>query len=133
MTVTVRFAPSPTGLIHIGNARTALFNWLFARRNGGSFVLRFDDTDTARSKSEYADRIAVDLTWLGVVPDKVAYQSARVGLYEEAVLALRGKGLLYPCYETQEDLERRRRIRLSRRLPPVYGREALKLTDADRA
>ena len=133
MTVTVRFAPSPTGLIHIGNARTALFNWLFARRNGGSFVLRFDDTDTARSKSEYADRIAVDLAWLGIVPDKVAYQSARVGLYEEAVLALRGKGLLYPCYETQEDLERRRRIRLSRRLPPVYGREALKLTDADRA
>jgi len=133
MTVTVRFAPSPTGNIHIGNARTALFNWLFVRRHGGRFILRFDDTDTARSRQEYADQIEKDLFWLGIRPDVVVHQSARFDTYAAAVERLKEAGLLYPCYETAEELERRRKIRLSRRLPPVYGREALRLTDAERA
>ena len=125
---TVRFAPSPTGHIHIGNARTALFNWLFAQKHSGRFILRFDDTDTARSKAEYADQIQRDLYWLGVRPDVTVHQSARFATYDAAVERLKAAGLLYPCWETAEELERRRKIRLSRRLPPVYGREALKLT-----
>lgn len=133
MTVTVRFAPSPTGHIHIGNARTALFNWLFAQKNGGRFILRFDDTDTARSRQDYADQIQKDLHWLGVHPDVTVHQSARFATYRAAVEKLRAAGLLYPCFETAEELERRRRLRLARRLPPVYGREALKLTDAEKA
>ncbi|MET0599531.1 MAG: glutamate--tRNA ligase [Mesorhizobium sp.] len=133
MTVTVRFAPSPTGLIHIGNARTALFNWLFAQKHKGRFVQRFDDTDAARSKREFADAILYDLHWLGIFPDAVEHQSARTGRYDEAVERLKGAGLLYPCYETAEELELKRKIRLSRKLPPVYGREALKLTEADKA
>jgi glutamyl-tRNA synthetase len=132
MTVTVRFAPSPTGHIHIGNARTALFNWLFAKKADGRFILRFDDTDVARSRQEYADQIQKDLHWLGIAPDVTAHQSARFATYEAAVETLKAKGLLYACYETAEELERKRRLRLSRRLPPVYGREALKLTDAER-
>lgn len=132
MTVTVRFAPSPTGMIHIGNARTALFNWLFAQQHGGRFVQRFDDTDIARSKQEYADGILEDLEWLGIHPDVVEYQSKRFAVYDDAVARLKAKGVLYACYETPDELERRRKIRLSRRLPPVYGREALKLTDDER-
>ncbi len=133
MTVTVRFAPSPTGNIHIGNARTALFNWLYARQHDGRFILRFDDTDQARSKQSYADQIGKDLKWLGIAPDAVAYQSARFATYDAAAEKLKQAGLLYPCYETADELERRRKIRLSRRLPPVYGREALKLTGDERA
>ncbi|KXF76980.1 glutamine--tRNA ligase [Paramesorhizobium deserti] len=133
MTVTVRFAPSPTGYIHIGNTRTALSNWLFALKNGGRFILRFDDTDIERSKSEYAEAIAQDLDWLGVKPDRVEYQSKRFAIYDAAAERLKSAGLLYPCYETAEELELRRKLRLARRLPPVYGREALKLTDAERA
>ena len=132
MSVTVRFAPSPTGAIHIGNARTALFNWLFARKNGGKFILRFDDTDTQRSRQEYADRIQEDLHWLGIDPDVTVHQSARFDTYDAAVGRLKEAGLLYACYETAEELERRRKIRLSRRLPPVYGREALKLSEEER-
>src|SRR6185312_14681611 len=132
MTVTVRFAPSPTGYIHIGNTRTALFNWLFAENHGGRFVQRFDDTDVARSRQEYADAILEDLEWLGIRPDRVEYQSKRFGAYDAAVERLKAEGVLYPCYETPEELELRRKIRLSRRLPPVYGREALKLTDAEK-
>jgi glutamyl-tRNA synthetase len=133
MTVTVRFAPSPTGLIHIGNARTALFNWLFALKSAGRFVLRFDDTDVARSRQEYADQIQKDLHWLGVHPDVIVHQSARFDTYAAAVERLKVAGKLYPCFETQEELELRRKVLLSRRLPPVYGREALKLGDAERA
>ncbi len=133
MTVTVRFAPSPTGHIHIGNTRTALFNWLVKLREGGTFILRFDDTDTARSRQEYADQIAADLVWLGIVPDRIEYQSARMDRYRNAQQRLIAAGLLYPCYETADEIERKRKILLSRRLPPVYGREALKLTDAERA
>ncbi|MCO5148047.1 MAG: glutamate--tRNA ligase [Aquamicrobium sp.] len=133
MSVTVRFAPSPTGHIHIGNARTALFNWLYAQKHGGRFILRFDDTDVARSKAEYADQIQLDLHWLGVHPDVTVHQSARFATYDAAVERLKAAGLLYPCWETAEELERKRKIRLSRRLPPVYGREALKLTAAEKA
>ena len=133
MSVTVRFAPSPTGHIHIGNARTALFNWLYARKHDGRFILRFDDTDAARSKQEYADQIQKDLHWLGVSPDVTVHQSARFETYDAAVQRLKDAGLLYPCWETPDELERRRKIRLSRRLPPVYGREALKLTDEQKA
>jgi glutamyl-tRNA synthetase len=133
MTVTVRFAPSPTGNIHIGNARTALFNWLYALKNGGRFILRFDDTDVARSRQEYADQIQKDLHWLGVHPDVIVHQSARFDTYAAAVERLKAAGVLYPCYETPEELELRRKVLLSRRLPPVYGREALKLGEAGRA
>ncbi|TAN19421.1 MAG: glutamate--tRNA ligase [Rhizobiaceae bacterium] len=133
MTVTVRFAPSPTGLIHIGNTRTALFNWLFAKQRSGQFILRFDDTDVARSRQDYADAIFRDLEWLGIRPDRIEYQSKRFAAYDAAVERLKKAGLLYACYETAEELELRRKIRLSRRLPPVYGREALKLADAEKA
>tara|TARA_R110002126_G_C10488939_1_gene503093 strand:- start:12358 stop:13752 length:1395 start_codon:yes stop_codon:yes gene_type:complete len=133
MPVTVRFAPSPTGYIHIGNVRTALFNWLFAKKHGGQFILRFDDTDVARSKTEYADAIAQDLKWLGITPDTVAWQSKRIDAYVVAADKLKAAGLLYPCYESGEELERRRKLRMARRLPPIYGREALKLTDEERA
>jgi glutamyl-tRNA synthetase len=133
MTTTVRFAPSPTGNIHIGNVRTALFNWIYALKHDGRFILRFDDTDTARSKQEYADQIASDLRWLGIEPHMIEYQSKRTACHDAAVERLKQAGLLYPCYETPEELERRRKIRLSRRLPPVYGREALRLTADEKA
>jgi len=129
----VRFAPSPTGRIHIGNARVALFNYLFAALHNGRFLLRFDDTDFARSSEEYARAIEVDLAWLGVTPDLVVRQSARVALYEAAAKRLREAGRLYACYETAEELEKRRKLQQARGLPPVYDRAALRLTDADRA
>jgi glutamyl-tRNA synthetase len=132
MTVTVRFAPSPTGYIHICNARTALFNWLYAQKHGGRFVKRFYDTDIARSRQEYADAILEDLEWLGIHPDRIESQSKRFAAYDAAMEKLKAEGLLYPCYETPEELELRRKISLSRRLPPVYGREALKLTNSAR-
>jgi glutamyl-tRNA synthetase len=130
MPVTVRFAPSPTGHIHIGNARTALFNWLFAMKNSGNFVQRFDDTDVARSKQEYADAILYDLHWLGIFQDATEYQSRRFEVYDAAVDRLKRAGLLYACYETPEELDLRRKVRRTRGLPPVYGREALQLTHA---
>lgn len=132
-TITVRFAPSPTGYIHIGNARTALFNWLLKLQHGGRFILRYDDTDVARSKVEYAEAILRDLAWLGITPDEVHWQSRRFALYEAAAQKLREAGLLYACYETAEELELKRKILLGRKLPPVYGREALKLTAAQKA
>lgn len=128
----VRFAPSPTGRIHIGNLRPALLNWLFARAQGGQFLLRFDDTDLERSREEYVDGIRTDLTWLGLTWDIEVRQSERFGLYAEAVEKLKAAGRLYPCYETPEELERRRKRQLARGAPPVYDRAALKLTDADR-
>lgn len=133
MKPTVRFAPSPTGHIHIGNVRTALFNWLFAQKMGGSFILRFDDTDVERSKAEYADGIERDLAWLGVVPDRIERQSARVERYETVAEQLKAAGLLYACYETPEELDRRRKRRRARGLPPIYDRSALKLSDEERA
>ncbi|HEY0236595.1 MAG TPA: glutamate--tRNA ligase [Afipia sp.] len=124
----VRFAPSPTGRIHIGNARTALFNYLHAKKSGGTFVLRYDDTDRARSTKEFADAIAVDLEWLGVTPDRTERQSGRVALYDAAALRLREAGYLYPCYETEEELDYQRKRLQARHLPPIYNRAALKIT-----
>ncbi|MBX4336281.1 glutamate--tRNA ligase [Bartonella raoultii] len=126
--VKVRFAPSPTGYIHIGNIRSALFNWLYAQAHKGEFILRYDDTDIERSKQEYINAIAVDLEWLGIQPDAIYYQSKRFNRYDEVAETLKQRGLLYPCYETAEELERRRKIQLSRKLPPIYDRAALKLT-----
>jgi len=128
----VRFAPSPTGLIHIGNARTALLNALFARREGGTFILRFDDTDLERSKREYADAIETDLQWLGIPPDVTVRQSERFEIYDDVASRLRIMGRLYACYETPEELEFRRKRQLARGLPPIYDRAALQLSDADR-
>lgn len=133
MTVTVRFAPSPTGNIHIGNARTALFNWLFALKNRGRFIQRFDDTDTARSTQEFANAILYDLHWLGIFPDVVEYQSKRFDVYDAAIERLKAEGKLYACYETPEELDLKRKIRRTRGLPPVYGRDALKLTAEQKA
>ena len=128
----VRFAPSPTGRIHIGNARTALMNFLFARKHHGQFILRFDDTDVERSKEEYAQAIEVDLAWLEIIPDLTFRQSQRVASYHAAADALRAAGRLYPCYETAEELDRRRRRQQARSLPPVYDRAALALSAEDR-
>lgn len=133
MTVTVRFAPSPTGHIHIGNSRTALFNWLFAKKSAGKFILRFDDTDTERSRTEYAEAIEQDLRWLGISPDVIERQSARVEAYDQAAEKLKKAGLLYPCYETPEELDRRRSRARALGRPPVYDRAGLKLTDDERA
>ena len=133
MTVRVRFAPSPTGRLHVGNIRTGLINWLFARSQGGQFVLRIDDTDLERSTQEYEDGIETDLTWLGMVWDEKHKQSARFPLYREAMERLKASGRLYPCYETGEELDRRRKVQLSRGQPPVYDRASLKLTQAERA
>ncbi|NNE24067.1 MAG: glutamate--tRNA ligase [Rhizobiales bacterium] len=133
MTIKVRFAPSPTGRIHIGNARTAILNWLFARRRGGQFVLRFDDTDLERSKQEYADATAQDLAWLGIEPDETHYQSKRFALYDAAAEKLKTDGRLYPCYETPDELERKRKRQMARGRPPVYDRAALELSTDDRA
>lgn len=129
----VRFAPSPTGYLHIGNARPALFNWLFARRHGGRFLLRYDDTDTQRSQAAFAEAIAEDLAWLGIHPDLTIRQSERLAIYDAAAERLRAAGRLYPCFETADELDRRRKRQLARGLPPVYDRAALKLTAEDRA
>jgi glutamyl-tRNA synthetase len=129
----VRFAPSPTGYLHIGNARPALFNYLFARKHGGRFLLRYDDTDIGRSKPEFAAAIAEDLSWLGIVPDATFRQSERIASYDAAAQRLRESGRLYPCYETADELDRRRKRQLARGLPPIYDRAALKLTEAERA
>jgi glutamyl-tRNA synthetase len=129
----VRFAPSPTGRIHIGNARTALLNWLFARRRGGTFILRFDDTDLERSKTEYADAIEADLAWLGIRPDLTRRQSQRIAAYDEAAARLKDLGRLYPAYETAEELDRRRKLQQARGLPPIYDRAALRLKPEERA
>ncbi len=100
-----RFAPSPTGLLHVGNARTALLNALLARRAGGIFLLRYDDTDAARSQQAFADAIAQDMDWLGIPPDRVERQSARLGVYAAAAERLKALGRLYPAYETEEELD----------------------------
>ena len=129
----VRFAPSPTGRIHIGNARVALFNYLFALTHRGRFLLRFDDTDFARSTEEFARGIEIDLAWLGIVADLTVRQSERVALYETAAARLREAGRLYPCYETPEELDKRRKMQQARGQPPIYDRAALRLSDAEKA
>lgn len=133
MSVTVRFAPSPTGYLHVGNIRAALMNWLFARQQGGTFILRLDDTDLERSTEAYAEAIKSDLNWLGLNFDKVFKQSERFASYDAAVEKLKADGRLYPCYETGEELDRKRKMQMARRLPPVYDREGLDLSDAQKA
>ena len=129
MTIRARFAPSPTGYLHVGNARAAVLNWLFCRREGGDFVLRIDDTDQERSKPEYETAIRDDLAWLGLDWAFVAHQSARFDRYAEAVEQLKAAGRLYPCYETGEELDVKRRIQRAQAKPPVYDRAALSLSD----
>jgi glutamyl-tRNA synthetase len=128
-----RFAPSPTGRLHVGNIRTALLNWLLARKTGGRFILRLDDTDRERSTEAFAHGIEEDLVWLGLAWDQRERQSDRLARYDTIAAELRASGRLYPCYETADELERRRKRQLARGLPPVYDRAALSLTDADRA
>jgi glutamyl-tRNA synthetase len=127
----VRIAPSPTGLLHIGNIRAALFNWLFARKQGGRFMLRLDDTDRERSTGEFAKAIERDLNWLGLGWDSFARQSDRLARYEEILAKLKNAGRVYACFETQAELDLKRKIQLGRGLPPVYDRAALKLTDSE--
>lgn len=130
MTVTTRFAPSPTGHLHVGNIRAALHNWLWARKSGGRFLLRLDDTDLERSRPEYADAIRADLRWLGLDWDGEEKQSDRFALYEDRFAALKAEGRVYPAYETAQELDLRRKVLLGRGLPPVYDRAALSLTPA---
>lgn len=129
----VRFAPSPTGKLHVGNVRTALINWLFAKGQGGKFILRVDDTDTERSTKDYEDQIKADLKWLGLEWDDTFNQSDKFAQYDAAADKLREMGLLYAAYETADELDRKRKIALSRGRPPVYDRAALNLTDEDKA
>jgi glutamyl-tRNA synthetase len=123
MTVVTRFAPSPTGRLHVGNIRTALHNFLFARKNGGTFILRIDDTDRERSTAEFDQAIRDDLEWMGLQPDTIVRQSERFGLYEREFDRLKDSGRVYACYETPEELELRRKVLLGRGLPPVYERQ----------
>lgn len=129
----VRFAPSPTGYLHVGNVRTALINWLFAHKAGGRFLLRIDDTDRTRSRNEYEAAIEQDLQWLGLSWDVLDKQSNYFEAYSEAKDRLIADGRLYPCFETPEELEIKRKMLISRGLPPIYDRGALKLTDAEKA
>ena len=133
MTTITRFAPSPTGRLHVGNIRTALHNWLLARKDGGRFLLRIDDTDAARSREEYVDAIRTDLAWLGLEPDGEERQSQRLEKYEAAFTALKEAGRVYPAYETAQELELKRKIQLGRGLPPIYDRASLALSDEQRA
>ncbi|MCH2487233.1 MAG: glutamate--tRNA ligase [Erythrobacter sp.] len=132
-TTTTRFAPSPTGRLHVGNIRTALHNWMLARKAGGRFLLRIDDTDRERSREEYVDAIRSDLAWLGLEPDREERQSERLSHYETAFDALREAGRVYPCYESAQELELKRKIQLGRGLPPIYDRAALALSEEERA
>ncbi len=132
MTVKVRFAPSPTGYLHVGNARTALVTWLFARSKDGHFLLRIDDTDQERSKPEFEEDIESALIWLGAQWDEKANQKDRTARYEEGIEKLKTDGRLYACYETPEELSLKRKTQLSSGKPPIYDRSALELTDAQK-
>lgn len=131
--VLVRFAPSPTGLLHVGNLRTALVNYLLARKLGGKFMLRIDDTDQARSEEKYAIGIKQELAWMGMEVDVHTRQSDHMERYELAKQKLIADGRLYPAYETAEELDTKRKMLIGRGLPPIYDRAALKLSDAERA
>ena len=133
MTVTTRFAPSPTGRLHVGNIRTALHNWMFARASGGRFILRIDDTDAARSEERFVEAIRADLDWLGMTPDGEERQSARFALYEARFAALVASGHVYPAYESAQELDLKRKIAAGRGLPPVYDRAALALSDEQKS
>ena len=132
-TVTTRFAPSPTGYIHVGNLRTALMNYLITRKAGGTFILRLDDTDQERSKQEYIDGLVADLDWLGIRYDRVEQQSKRMARYAEAAEALKAAGRFYECFETPVELDLKRKKLLNMGRPPVYDRAALSLTEEQKA
>ncbi|HEX9964588.1 MAG TPA: glutamate--tRNA ligase [Allosphingosinicella sp.] len=133
MPVVTRFAPAPTGRLHVGNIRTAIHNWLWARKNGGRFILRFDDTDRERSSEGNVEGIREDLAWLGLEADEEHRQSLRFDRYEAAFERLRVLGRVYPAYETAQELDLKRKVQLSRGRPPVYDRAALRLDEAERA
>ncbi|MEM9416106.1 MAG: glutamate--tRNA ligase family protein, partial [Planctomycetota bacterium] len=128
-----RFAPSPTGYLHIGNLRPALMNFLIARKAGGTFILRIDDTDPERSKQEFIDAIFEDLTWLGLAWDRVEYQSKRLERYEDAAEKMRGMERLYEAFETPTELDLKRKKQLNMGKPPVYDRAGLKQSEEERA
>ncbi|MBA84528.1 glutamate--tRNA ligase [Thalassobius sp. S69A] len=130
---TTRFAPSPTGYIHVGNLRTALMNYLIARKAGGQFILRIDDTDPERSKQEYVDQIQRDLEWLGLTWDRMERQSERLDLYAEAADKLREIGRFYECFESPTELDLKRKKQLNMGKPPVYDRAALNLSEDEKA
>ena len=132
MTVITRFAPSPTGLLHLGNIRTALINWLYARTHNGKFILRIDDTDQERSKDEYISKIKYDLEWLGIDYDDTFNQSSRFEGYREQFEKLKADGRIYPCYETPEELERKRKLQMASGGKQVYDRSSLSLTDEEK-
>jgi len=133
MTTITRFAPSPTGRLHVGNIRTALHNWMLAAKTNGTFMLRVDDTDQERSEEHFVEAIRADLAWLGIAPDGKERQSERMALYDDAFERLKAAGRVYPAYETQQELELKRKIQLGRGLPPIYDRAALQLTEDERA
>jgi glutamyl-tRNA synthetase len=133
MTVRVRFAPSPTGMLHIGNARAALINWLFAKKHKGVFMLRLDDTDLERSEERFAKAILEDMAWLGLTHQEFAKQSDRFDRYKQAMQRLIDSGRLYPCYETAEELDFKRKRQLAKGQPPIYDRAALELTFEQKA
>ncbi|WP_133366146.1 glutamate--tRNA ligase [Qipengyuania sediminis] len=133
MTTVTRFAPSPTGLLHVGNIRTALHNWLLAKKRGGRFLLRIDDTDKARSREAFVAAVRADLAWLDLDIDGEARQSERLAIYEASFAKLVEQGRVYPCYETAQELELKRKVLLGRGLPPVYDRAALALSAEEQA
>ena len=133
MTPILRFAPSPTGKLHIGNVRTATLNWLYALKTGGTFILRLDDTDLERSTEEFAQGIRDDLTWLGLTWQREERQSLRTARYVAAADQLKAAGHLYPCYESEEELDRRRNRQRALGKPPIYDRAGLKLKPEERA
>ncbi len=133
MTPIVRFAPSPTGRLHIGNVRPATLNWLYAKKYGGTFILRMDDTDLQRSTEEFAEGIRDDLKWLGLTWAREERQSDRTSHYDKAAERLKAAGLLYPCYESEDELDRKRKRQLAMQRPPIYDRSALKLTEEEHA
>ncbi|WP_151718630.1 glutamate--tRNA ligase [Gemmobacter serpentinus] len=133
MTTVTRFAPSPTGYIHVGNLRTALMNYLIARKSGGQFILRLDDTDQERSKQEYADGIMRDLEWLGLHWGRVEKQSLRLDRYREEAENLKAKGRFYECFESPTELDLKRKKQLNMGKPPVYDRTSYRLTDAEKS
>lgn len=128
--IITRFAPSPTGNLHVGNIRTAIINYLFARAQGGEFILRIDDTDKERSKDEYKDNIINDLKWLNLNWDKTFNQLSRLERYNEVKQQLLNSGRLYPCYESKEELDMKRKLLISNKKPPIYDRAALRITEA---
>ena len=126
-----RFAPSPTGLLHIGNARSAVLNWAFIKNIGGEFILRIDDTDKERSKKEYEEFIKRDLKWLGITWEKTFNQSDRQNIYDKRIQELKDKKRIYPCFESPEELSLKKKSQLTSGKPPIYDRSSLKLTDKE--